>query len=80
MLLEHHADAPLFRWQAGFARRHDIAVEQDAARVGSLEPRDQPERRRLPGPTRAEQGEELAGRDPEIDAGYGRDVAFFCVV
>src|SRR5450759_1451937 len=43
--LEHEADSPLLDRHV----RHVLAVQENAARIWLLEPRDQPEHRRLPG-------------------------------
>src|SRR5439155_23146758 len=67
VVLEDRVDVAFVRRAAG-----DVApVQLDAARVGTLEAGDQPERGRLAGARRPEQGEELAGRDLEVDAGDG---------
>ena len=56
--------------------RADVGAAQlDRALVGDREARDQPQRRRLAGAGRAEQREELALGDVEIDAVHGREVA-----
>ena len=47
----------------------DLVAEQpDRAGVGVLEPGDEAQQRRLAAPRRSQQGEELAGRDVEVDA------------
>jgi hypothetical protein len=52
-----------------------LAAQLDAPRVGTLEAGDDPQRRRLPEPGRAEHREELAARDLEVDRVDGDDVA-----
>ena len=61
--LEHHADIAL----PGRQRRHVLAVEQHPAGLGLGEARDQPQQRGLAAARGAEEGEELAGTDREVD-------------
>ena len=62
--LEHHVDRPAVRRHAG----HVLAVDQDAARVGRLEARDHAQQRGLAAARAAQEGEQLAAPDVEIDA------------
>ena len=64
VVLEDHRDVALARRGEG----HVGAVDEHAAGVGDLEAGDDAQRRRLAGAGRAEEGEELAGRDAEVDA------------
>ena len=52
-----------------------LAVQQDAARGGQLEPGDHPERRRLAAARGAEQAEELAIADGEARILDGDEIA-----
>ena len=52
-----------------------LAAERDPARVGLLEAGDHAQRRRLAGARRAEQREELARGDCQVDAVDGNDIA-----
>ena len=63
VVLEHEADAAVAR----VARRGVFPVEQHGPRVGRLQPRDDPQHRRLAGAGRPEQRDELARCDPEAD-------------
>jgi hypothetical protein len=67
--LEHHSDRALVRRDIDAARRvEDRAVaERDRSIVGSLEPGDAAQRRRLAAAARAEEDEELALLDLEIE-------------
>ncbi len=70
-VLEHHRDVPP-PW------RHLVdpdAGDPDLTRVGLLEPRDQPECRRLAAPGRAQQAHELALLDDERDLVDGHEAA-----
>jgi hypothetical protein len=63
VVLEHHADVALVRRHAD-----DLAVaEQDAAGVGPGEAGQHHQQRRLAGPGRSEQRQELAALDVEAD-------------
>ena len=53
------------RRATGSAPGHILAVDQHPSVVGRLEAREQPERRRLPAPARAQQGEHLAPLERE---------------
>ena len=53
--------------------RDVLAGDEDAALVGLLEPRDQAQRRGLARAGRAEQREEFAGVNGEVDAVDGAD-------
>jgi len=66
VVLEHEPHLALARGKV----RHVVAVEEDpaAARVGELEPGDDPQEGRLPGARRAEEGHELALRHVQVDA------------
>ena len=64
VVLEDDADVALGGRQA----RDVPPVEHDRALRQALEARDEPQQRRLPGAARAEQGQELARRDREVDA------------
>ena len=70
VILEDRVHVALVRRRA----RDFPAVELDAAGIRSLEAGDQPQRRRLAGARRAEEGEELSRLDLEIDAVDGDDV------
>jgi hypothetical protein len=69
VVLEYEADLPL----ADMAGAGVLAVEQDGALGRELEPGDDPEQRGLARPGRAEQGDQLARADPEVDAGERRE-------
>src|SRR5690606_21595052 len=70
-VLEDRVDVALERRELG-----DVPpVEVDPALGRHLEAGDQAEARRLPGPRRAEGGEELAPVDLEVDPVDGDDVA-----
>jgi len=71
VVLEDRVDVPL----VGRAVRNVGSAELDATFIGPLEAGDQPERRRLAGAGRAQQGEELAGGNLEIDPVDRDDVA-----
>jgi hypothetical protein len=63
VVLEHRVHVSLERRPS----RHVAAVQEDPTGRGSLEPGDQPEARGLAGAGRAEQREELAVLDLEVD-------------
>ena len=63
VVLEDEADVPLLRRE----RRRVLAREEDFAGVGRLEPRDDPQQRRLPGATRPEQRRQRPALDLERD-------------
>ena len=63
VVLEHHGDVALARRGEG----HVDAVDEHPAVVGDLEAGDDAQRRRLAGARGAEQREELARRDAEVD-------------
>ncbi len=63
-MLEHEADAAL----AGAARQCVLAVEADLAAVRPVEAGDDAQQRRLAGARRAEQRQQLAVCDLQIDA------------
>ena len=70
VILEHHVDVPL----VGRHRRHVLAVQQHRPLEGRvLEPGDHPQRRRLAAARGAEQGEELALADRQVEALDGRN-------
>ena len=71
VVLEDGVDVAL----VGRAVRDVGAAELDSSFVGALEAGDQPQRRRLARSGRAEQREELAGGDLEIDPVDRDDVA-----
>ncbi len=50
---------------------HVAAIDEDGAPVGTLQPRDQPECRRLPGTARAEQDDKLAVVDGKRQIAHG---------
>ena len=52
-----------------------LPVDQNLALVGELEPTDDPQQRRLPATARAEDRDELALEDVEVDAAEGLNVA-----
>jgi hypothetical protein len=58
VVLEHDADATLFRWKV----HHAAAVQHDVALVGGDESRDHHQRRGLAGAGRAQEGDEFACR------------------
>jgi hypothetical protein len=72
--LEHHADVAAIGWQGGDRLR----VDEDLAGARPLEPGDQHQRGRLAGAGGAEEGDELACGDVEVEGGDGavRPVAF----
>jgi hypothetical protein len=71
VILEDHADAA----PMGGERGDEAAVEQDLTRVRRKESGHQVERRGLSRPARAEQGDELARRRLQVDAGDRLHVA-----
>jgi hypothetical protein len=67
VILEDHSDpSPFGRDPA--AARDDTAVDFDHAAVRGLEPRDEPEERRLPAAARPEERDELAALDLQVGA------------
>jgi hypothetical protein len=64
VVLEHHADVPL----VGRQPAHHAPAETDLARVGLVEPGDEAEQRGLATAGRAEQREQLAVADRQVDA------------
>ena len=71
VVLEHGVDVALVRWRL----RHVDAVEQDLALGRFLEAGDHAQRRRLATARRAQQREELAWGDVQVDACDGHEVA-----
>ena len=71
VVLEDEADAALLRHDAG----HVPIADQDASRVGRLEPRDDAQQRRLAAAARPEQRRERAVRDLDPDVVERREVA-----
>ena len=69
--LEHHVDRSQVRRNAG----HVLAVDLDAAGIGRLQPGQQAEQRGLAAARAAQQGEQLAAGDLEIDIVDGDDGA-----
>ena len=69
--LEDGVGRPLVGGQAG----HVLAVDQDLAGVGLLEAGDHPQGRRLAAARGAEQGEELAAGELEVEVVDGDEVA-----
>jgi hypothetical protein len=61
--LEHGVDVAFVRRKAG----HVGIAQEDRSAGGLLEAADHPQRRRLAAARRAEQGEELAFRDPQAE-------------
>jgi hypothetical protein len=59
VVLEHEADPPLAHREAGGI----LVVEQDAAGIRRLQPRDQPQESRLARAGGPQQGQQLAGMD-----------------
>ena len=70
-MLEDEADAALLHRQPGRV----LAGQLDAAGVGRLQPGDDPQDRALARARRAQQGDELAGRDLERDVLHGLERA-----
>ena len=71
VVLEHHADVPLLRWQP-----HDVVVvEEDVARARLLESRDAPQGGGLAAARRAEEGDELVVPDLELEPVHRGHVA-----
>ena len=68
--LEDHADAPI----AGVDVVHDPAVDDDLARGGFLETRDHAQRGRLAAARGADDDDELAFLDGEVEVLHGLDV------
>jgi hypothetical protein len=64
--LRHVCD-PEPRPRARRAAREVVAPEENPAVHRLDEPRDRAQRRRLPGAVRAEQGDDLAGADRDVD-------------
>ena len=71
-VLVHHADPGLDRVLRG-GERDRLAVEQDLARVGLVEPVEDVHQRRLAGAVLAEQRVHLALRQLEVDVVVGDD-------
>jgi hypothetical protein len=69
VVLEHEAHTPLAHRQEGGV----LAAEQDAAVIGELQARDHAQQRGLAGAGRAQQRDQLAGGDVEIDIHQGRE-------
>ena len=63
VVLEHEADMAL----AGAARQRILAVERHLAGIGPVEARDDPQQRGLAGAGRAEQRQQFAVADLQID-------------
>ena len=66
VLLEDHVDRAAVRRDGGDV----LSLQEDATLVGHLEAGDHPERRRLPAAARAEQREELAVADRDVDVAH----------
>ena len=73
-MLVHHADAGGERVRGG-ADVHRLAFDRDGARVGLVDAEQDVHQRGLAGAVLAEQPEDLAGRQHEIDVGIGADIA-----
>ena len=67
VVLEDHADPPLLGRHALPSCPDHPAVERDRAIVGIVQPGDDAQKRRLAGAARAEQRDDLAGGDIEIE-------------
>ncbi len=66
-MLEHEADMALAHVLVGGID----AIDENAAAVGALEPRDDPEQRRLAATRRPEKGDELSARQVEAHVTQG---------
>ena len=64
VVLKDHGDVALMRLEVG----HGLGIEHDLAGRGPLEPGDAGERRALAAAGRAEQSQELAVGDPDVQA------------
>ena len=73
-VLVHHADAGPDR-VARALEPHRLAVDEDLALVGPVEPAEDVHQRRLAGAVLAEQAEDFAGADGQVDRVVGDDVA-----
>ena len=71
VLLEHEGHVAQGRGEGGDVAPADVHL----AGVGPFEPGDEPQRRRLAGAARAEQHNELAAGDVEVEAAHGLHVA-----
>ena len=70
IVLKHHVDRPAIGRNGG----HGVTVDLDLACARRLEARDQPQQRGLPAARWAEQGEELALLDLQVDRVNGSNV------
>jgi len=68
VVLEDHADPPLFRWQMVACLTDDLAVQADLAGGDFLEAGDAAQQCRLSAARGAEQAGDPAARQPEADA------------
>src|SRR5690606_4408743 len=77
--LEHHPDRPVEPAAGGGAERDPRrvlhVVDEDAARVGLLQPVDAAQQGALARAARADDGGDCPGRDGEVDVGEDREVA-----
>jgi hypothetical protein len=72
-VLEHHADAAALRRHVEAPADHRPPTDRDVAVVGSLQPGDRAQERRLAATARAEQGDDRPLRHVEVDAAqHGR--------
>jgi hypothetical protein len=71
VVLEHEPDVPLLGRQPGRV----VALDLDGALIRQLEPRDDPQQRRLATAAGAEQRGQLTGRDLQVDVGERDEVA-----
>src|SRR5690606_36781852 len=71
VVLEHRVDVPLVRWHT----TDTLATDPDLTLVWLLEPRDHPQRRRLAAAGRAQQRDELAGLDVQVQPVDGHGLA-----
>ncbi len=69
-MLVHHADAGV-NGVLGVAEMDGLAVDEDLALVGPVEPGEHVHQRGFAGAVFAEQAEDLAGPDLQVDIGVG---------
>ena len=71
-ILEHQADIALLRRNEMPGSRHFLIVDENAARLGALDPSSDTQKRRLAAARGSEKADDLAWRQIEADLAYGR--------